>query len=288
MKIGAREIGTGNPCAIVCEIGINHNGSVETAKKMIDVAVEVGADFVKFQKRTISAVYTQDELARPRESPWGTTNGDQKRGLELSWEAYAEIDAHCEDVGITWFASPWDTASVTFLEQFDVPAYKVASACLTDTALLHAIRRTGKPVICSTGMSTIKEIGDAYDLFAWSGTPPALLVCTSTYPADLSDLHLARIWTMQTAYPAAVIGYSGHEVGIWTTVCAAAMGASIIERHLTLDRAMYGSDQAASLEPKAFAKMVQEIRDWETARGDGAIRLLPAEMAVREKLRRVK
>jgi N-acetylneuraminate synthase len=287
LKIGSREIGPGHPCFIVAEIGINHNGDVGLAKQLIDAAIESGADAVKFQKRTVEVVYSEEELARPRDSPWGTTNGDQKRGLEFDREEYAEIDLYCRAEGIPWCASPWDTESVVFLEQFDVPCYKIASACVTDLALLQMIRHTRKPVIMSIGMSTAEELAEAHDLFAWQAYP-ALLVTTSTYPATIADLHLERIKTLADRYPASVVGYSSHSVSPWPALCAAAMGAKIVEAHLTLDRSLYGSDQASSLEPAAFAKMTQEIRDWEIARGSGEIRLLDCEAAVREKLRRVR
>ena len=287
MKIGRHEIGANHPCYVIAEIGICHNGSLDLAKQLIDVAVDAGADAVKFQKRTISIIYTHEELVRPRESLFGSTNGDLKRGLEFDRGQYAEIDRYCSAKGIAWFASPWDVSSVAFLEQFNVPAYKVASACITDQVLLQTIQRTGKPVILSTGMSTVDELDAAYGLCS-ATQPPAMLCCTSTYPAAIDDLHLERIHTLEYRYRDSVIGYSSHSVSPWFALNAVAMGAKIIEAHLTLDRSMWGSDQAASLEPQAFKKLVTEIRDFERARGSGELGLLPCEKAVREKLRRVK
>lgn len=284
MKIGNFEINNGR-CFVVSEIGINHNGSVDIAKKLIDAAKEAGADAVKFQKRTVEIVYSPEELDRPRESHFGNTNRDLKLGLEFGRREYDEIDRHCREKEILWFASPWDTESVKFLEQFGVPCYKVASACITDKELLKAINETKKPVIVSTGMSTRFQVDEVYDCIE---APVAFLACTGAYPANIIDLNLERIHTLQKLYPRIPIGYSGHEVGIWSSLCAVAMGACIVERHLTLDRAMWGSDQAASLEPMAFAKLVTEIRDFEKARGSGELRLLDCEVEVMKKLRRVK
>lgn len=284
------DIGNGR-CFVVAELGINHNGSIEIAKKLIDAAKAAGADAVKFQKRTISIVYSTEELARPRENPFGETNGHLKRGLEFNFDEFTEIDTYCREKEILWFASPWDTDSVKFLEQFGVPCYKVASACLTDLGLLQAIEYTEKPVIMSTGMSTKEQIDNALDELAHISFPHAkiaLLACTGAYPAAIVDLNLERLHTLQLLFKNIPIGYSGHEVGIWSTLCAVAMGACIVERHLTLDRSMWGSDQAASLEPMAFGKLVTEIRDFEKARGSGELRLLECEIEVMKKLRRVK
>ena len=278
--------GQDKPCFVVAELGINHNGSVEIAKQLIDAAVAAGANAVKFQKRTVEVVYTPEELARPRENPFGKTNGDLKRGLEFSFEDYCEISDHCDVKEIQWFASPWDVESVAFLKGFGVPFYKVASACITDKALLSAITTTEKPVIISTGMSDEYQISDAVDFFG--DTPMAILACTSTYPAAIVELNLARIYKLQQMFPRDTIGYSGHEVGIWSTLCAVAMGAKVVERHLTLDRAMWGSDQAASLEPPAFAKLITEIRDFEKAYGTEVLECLESERPILEKLRRVK
>ena len=284
MKIGNHEVGPDNPCFVIAEAGINHNGDIKIAKQLIDAAKVAGCQAVKFQKRTVDVVYSAEELARPRESPFGTTNGDLKRGLEFSLADYLEIDDYCAKKEILWFASPWDEESVDFLEDFEPPCYKVASACLTDIELVKKIADNKRPVIMSTGMSSLEEISRAYNVL----DHPALLACTSTYPASLVELNLNRIKALQHYFPDDVIGYSGHEVGIWSTLCAVAMGACIVERHITLDRSMWGSDQAASIEPHGFALLVREIRDFEKALGDGKIGIIESELAIRDKLRRVK
>ena len=289
MKIVNYEIGMGQPCFIVAEAGVNHNGSLELAKKLIDAAVDAGANAVKFQKRSIEICYTKEELDKPRESPWGTTNRQQKEGLEFGLNEYLEIDDYCEEKGIIWYASPWDIESADFLDSFDIPVWKVASACVTDIELLRYMAESNKPVIISTGMSTLKEVESAVFVFETAGYKPediALLSCVSTYPTPIEELNLLKIVTLKDYFLGHPIGYSGHEVGLWTTLAAVAMGACIVERHLTLDRASYGSDQAASLEPIAFTKLVVEIRDLERARGDGKIDIIKSEMAIREKLRR--
>ena len=288
ITLAGRPIGAGHPCRVVAELGINHNGSVQIAEALIDAAVAAGADAVKLQKRTVEVVYMPEDLARPRESPFGTTNGDLKRALEFDARQYAEIDAHCRARRIPWFASAWDVESVAFLDAFDVPAHKVASACLTDLALIAAMTKAGKPLILSTGMSTPEEIAAASRSVESSGTSYALLVTTATYPAPIDQLHLRRLATLQAWYPQIPIGYSGHETGLWTTLCAVAMGASIVERHLTLDRSAWGTDHAASLEPHALKKLIEEIRSFERAAGSSEIRRLPGEAAAWEKLRRVK
>jgi len=289
MKIVNYEIGMGQPCFIVAEAGVNHNGSLELAKKLIDAAQAAGANAVKFQKRSIEICYTKEELDKPRESPWGTTNRQQKEGLEFGLNEYLEIDDYCEEKGIIWYASPWDIESADFLDSFDIPVWKVASACVTDIELLRYMAKSKKPVIISTGMSTLKEVESAVFVFETAGYKPediALLSCVSTYPTPIEELNLLKIVTLKDYFLGHPIGYSGHEVGLWTTLAAVAMGACIVERHLTLDRASYGSDQAASLEPIAFTKLVVEIRDLERARGDGKIDIIKSEMAIREKLRR--
>jgi len=283
--------GEDKPCFVVAEIGINASGSVDIAKKMIDAAVDAGANAVKFQKRTIDVVYSEEELSRPRESPFGKTNGDLKRGLEFSREDYATIAHYCMHKEITWFASPWDIGSVEFLEKFRVPFYKVASACVTDYELLKAITATKKPVIISTGMSSMREIESAMDVVTENGShfgvhDIALLACTATYPSALSELRLDRILTLKQRFSYLPIGWSHHAVSPWPALCAAVMGAKIIECHLTLDRSMWGSDQSSSLEPAAFKKLVQEIRSFEIARGDGTIGMIESERPVLEKLRR--
>ena len=275
------------PVFIIAEVGINHNGDVNMARQLIEAAKWAGVDAVKFQKRTVDVVYTPEELSRLRESPFGATNGDLKRGLEFGTDEYEQIDDVCFFHNIPWFASPWDVGSVGFLQKFEVPWYKVASACITDLSLLHAINGTQKPVIISTGMSTLGQIGKAVWCFP-DRQDISLLVCTSTYPAKVEELNLSRIHTLMEVFPQFKIGYSGHEVGIWTTLCAVAMGAEVVERHITLDRSMWGSDQAASLEPKAFKKLVEEIRTFEQAFGDGQLGVIESEKVVLEKLRRFK
>jgi len=284
VQIAGKVVGSGNPCFVVAEIGINHNGDLSLAKKLIDVAVASGCNAVKFQKRTVDVVYTAAELAKPRENPFGATNGDLKRALEFGAIQYGEIDAYCREKGITWFASPWDEASVDFLEKFNVPCHKVASASLTDDNLLRHIRATKKPVIISTGMSTLAQIDHAVDVLGIRDL--IILHATSTYPANYDELNLKVIPVLSKRFNVPV-GYSGHETGIPSSVAAVALGACMVERHLTLDRAMWGSDQAASLEPNGMQRLMRDIRLVETAMGDGQKRLLDREVPIMEKLRRV-
>jgi N-acetylneuraminate synthase len=284
LQIGRRLVGPGHPCYVVAEIGINHNGSLDTAKRLIDAAVLTGCDAVKFQKRTVDVVYTAEELARPRESPFGATNGDLKRGLELDRAAYAAIDAYCAERGIAWFASCWDEPSVDFMERFNPPCYKLASASLTDDGLLKRHRRTGRPIVLSTGMSTLEQIDHAVEVMGRDNL--ILMHTTSTYPSEIKDLNLRVLPSLAARYGLPV-GYSGHEVGLAPSIAAVALGACIVERHITLDRAMWGSDQAASVEPQGFARLVRDIRVVETSMGDGVKRVLDAEVAVMKKLRRV-
>ena len=284
VKIGNRLVGENQPCFIVAEIGINHNGDIDLAKRLISVAVGAGCDAVKFQKRTVEVVYTAEELAKPRENPFGPTNGDLKYGLEFEQEEYEEIDAFCKSVKMPWFASPWDEASVDFIQQFAPPVYKIASASLTDDHLLRHVRRTGKPIILSTGMSTYDEIDHAVSML---GNDDLILMhATSTYPAAYDELNLRAIPAMAARYGVPV-GYSGHETGIPTSVCAAALGACCIERHITMDRAMWGSDQAASLEPNGITRLVRDVRLWEQSKGDGIKRVYERELPIIKKLRRV-
>ena len=284
IRIGNRLIGDDQPCFIIAEIGINHNGDVDLAKRLISVALAAGCDAVKFQKRTVEVVYTAEELAKPRENPFGPTNGDLKYGLEFEQEEYEEINAFCKSIKMLWFASPWDEASVDFLEQFHPPVYKIASASLTDDRLLRHIRSTGKPIILSTGMSTYAEIDHAVEILGKEDL--ALMHATSTYPATYPELNLRAIPTMAERYGIPV-GYSGHETGIPTSVCAAALGACCVERHITMDRAMWGSDHAASLEPNGISRLVRDIRLWEQAKGDGVKRVYEREVPIIKKLRRV-
>ncbi len=283
VQIANYQVGSGHPCFVIAEIGINHNGSVETALRLVDAAVESGCQAVKFQKRNIDLVYTQEELSRPRESQFGTTNGDLKRGLEFGVEEYRAIDAYCQKRGILWFASCWDEDSIAFMETFNPPCHKMASACLTHDDLLRVCRGTGRPLILSTGMSTMDQVRHAVDLVGAENL--VLLHTTSTYPSKVEDLGLRVIQTLQREF-ACPIGYSGHEVGLQTSVAAVALGACMIERHITLDRSMWGSDQAASVEPHGLALLVRDIRTVERALGDGVKRVLAEEIASMQKLRR--
>ncbi len=243
-----------------------------------------GCDAVKFQKRTVDVVYTPEELAKPRENPFGPTNGDLKRGLEFDEAAYRAIDAHCKAKGIAWFASCWDEASVDFIDRFDPPAYKIASASLTDDALLAYTRAKGKPIILSTGMSTLEQVDQAVKVL---GSKDLILLHTcSAYPSMYEELNLKVITTLRNRYKVPV-GYSGHETGIPSSAATIALGACVVERHVTLDRSMWGSDQAASLEPNGMNRLVRDIRLIETALGDGVKRVEEREVPVRDKLRRV-
>lgn len=284
VKIGSRLIGPGQPCYVIGDIGINHNGSLDFARRLVEIAAAAGMDAVKFQKRTIDVVYTAEELAKPRENPFGPTNGDLKRGLEFGREQYSKIDADCRRLGIDWFASCWDETSVDFMEPFNPPAYKLASASLTDDHLLRHHRQYGRPIILSTGMSSLAEIDHAVEVL---GTKDLIILhCTSTYPCPASELNLRAIPRLQERYGVPV-GYSGHEVGIVTTAAAAAVGACVVERHITLDRAMWGSDHAASIEPEGIRRLVKYVRAVEEGLGDGEKRVFESEVPVRKKLRRV-
>ncbi|MEY2458898.1 MAG: N-acetylneuraminate synthase [Acidimicrobiaceae bacterium] len=284
VDIAGRRVGADEPCFVVAEIGINHNGDLSLARKLISAAVTAGCDAVKFQKRTVDVVYSADELERPRESPFGATNGELKRGLEFDKEAFAAIDETCRMLGTVWFASCWDEASVDFLEAFDPPCYKIASASLTDDDLLRHHRQYGRPIILSTGMSELKEIDRAVEIL---GTDDLILLhATSTYPSQSEELNLRAIATLRERY-GVPIGYSGHEVGLAASVAARALGACMVERHITLDRAMWGSDQAASVEPSGFQRLVKDIRAVESALGDGVKVVYDSEIPVQEKLRRV-
>ncbi len=283
VKIGNDEIGDGRPCYIIAEIGINHNGDIDIAKRLIDLAKLSGCNAVKFQKRTIDVVYKPEELAAVRESPFGNTNGDLKYGLEFELEEYQEIDRYCRDKNIPWFASCWDEGSVDFIDQFDVPCYKIASASLTDDNLLRHTRSKGKPIILSTGMSTLEQIDHAVEVLCKKDL--IILHSTSTYPAYYEEINLSVIPVLRQRYELPV-GYSGHETGLPSSVAAVALGSCLVERHITLDRAMWGSDQAASLGPSGVIKLVSEIRLVESAMGDGVKRVIEREMPIIKKLRR--
>lgn len=284
IRIGNTMIGDGHPCYIVAEIGINHNGDIDLAKKLIDVAAIAGCNAVKFQKRTIDIVYSSEELARPRESPYGMTNGELKYGLEFEKEEYDEIDLYCKEKKITLYTSPWDEKSVDFMEQYDTPCYKLASASITDDELLKHIKSKGRPIILSTGMSNMDQIDHAVNIV---GTDNLILLhACSTYPAYYEELNLKVIPVLKQRYNVPV-GYSGHETGLPSSVAAAVMGACMIERHITLDRSMWGSDHAASLEPNGIMRLVRDIRLVETSMGDGVKRVIEREIPIMKKLRRV-
>ncbi len=285
VEIRERAIGHGEPVFVIAEIGINHNGSLETAKTLIDGAAFAGCDAVKFQKRTPEACVPRDQWDVPRETPWGRmTYLEYRHRIELDVEQFAEIDRHCRQRGILWFASCWDEESVAALEPLDPPLYKAASASLTDHALLERMRATGKPLMLSTGMSEMAEIEDAV---ARTGTDELLIAhSTSTYPCPPQELNLNMLGTLQERFPGAVVGYSGHEVGLATSWAAVALGARFLERHITLDRAMWGTDQAASVEVLGMHRLVQNVRDVEKALGDGVKRVYASELSARRKLRR--
>lgn len=311
VHINGIAIGRAKPCFFVAEIGINHNGSLEIAKKLIDAAVEAGAQAVKFQKRTVPIVYSAEELAKPRVVDRGvledaikrgvlskeaverlvksdfrdSTNGDLKWALEFTESEYKEIDKYCKEKGIFWFASSWDETSVDFLEKFNPPCHKVASAMLTHAGILKKLKEVGKPVIASTGMSTMEEVKNAVN--ALSGVPLVLLHTVSTYPAKEEEINLRTIAKFRQEFPKIPIGYSGHEPDIAISLAAATIGAHVIERHITLDKKMFGTDQAASLEPQEFAQLISEVREMERAFGDGVKRVWPSEIPIREKLRKI-
>ena len=285
IEIGGHPVGDGYPAYIIAEIGINHNGDINIAKKLIDAAVLAGCDAVKFQKRTIEVVYTREELAKPRENPFGPTNGDLKRGLEFSHDQYAALDKYCREKGIAWFASCWDEGAVDFIEKFNPPCYKIASATLTDDNLLKYHRKYGRPLILSTGMADMPVIEHAIEVLGKDDL--IVLHCTSTYPCKVEELNLKGIITLKEKFPEIPIGYSGHEVGLSTSLAAATLGACVIERHITLDRAMWGSDQAASIEPQGFMRLVRDIRTVEAAMGDGHIKIYDSEKPIISKLRRI-
>ena len=286
IKLGNRMVGDGHPAYVIAEIGINHNGDMDIVKGMIDAAVHAGADAVKFQKRTPEVCTPPEQQKQMRETPWGyITYLDYRYKVEFNEEQYREIDRYAREKGIAWMASVWDEPSVDFLEKFDTPAYKVPSASLTDLPLLKYVRKTGKPMIISTGMSTMEQIHKAVNVI---GTENLVIMhCTSTYPCEPEELNLKMIETLRREFPDNPIGYSGHEVGLVPSAVAVALGASSVERHLTLDRAMWGSDQAASVEPGGFEKLVKYIRVTEAGLGDGVKKVYESEKGSMKKLRRV-
>jgi N-acetylneuraminate synthase len=285
IKVGNRLIGEGYPTYIIAEIGINHNGDLEIAKDMIRAAHEAGADAVKFQKRTPEICVPPEQQSQMRDTPWGyITYLDYRYKVEFGEEEYREIDKLCKSLGIDWFASVWDTASIDFLEKFDPICYKVPSASLTDLELLKKLVATGRPLIVSTGMSTMEEIRTSMALIPLD----RLLIThtTSAYPCAPDELNLKMIETLKGEFDCP-IGYSGHEVGLIPSVVSVSMGACLVERHFTLDRAMWGGDQAASVEPGGFERLVKYIRVTEQALGDGVKKVYDSEIPIRKKLRRV-
>jgi len=269
---------------VIAEIGINHNGSRDITEKLIDAAVDAGCDAVKFQKRTIEDVYTEEDLDRDRDSPWGTTNRQQKQGLEFDKEDYDFINDYCKGAGIEWFASAWDLKSQKFLNQYDCKYNKVASALLTYRELLEEIASQKKHTFISTGMSTLDQIDKAVKIFEDAGCSYELMHCNSTYPMPVEDANLKVMHTLQKRYGCNV-GYSGHESGIIISCAAVAIGASSLERHITLDRSMYGSDQSASLEIGGLKRMMEYIRDISVAMGSPEKKVMDTEVSIAEKLR---
>jgi len=285
ITIGDKTIGPGQSTYIIGEIGINHNGCVETAKRIIDAAVVAGCDAVKFQKRTPDLCVPAHQRDVQRETPWGIMSYiDYKHRIEFGAREYAEIDRYCAERGIHWFASCWDPVALDFIEQFEPVAHKVASASLTDIPLLERLKETGRPIILSSGMSTMDEIRRGVEVVGTEN----LILChsTSAYPCPPELLNLRMVQTLAAEFPGVPIGYSGHETGLQTTVAAVALGACVVERHITLDRAMWGTDQAASVEPGGLGRLVRDIRTIERAIGDGVKVVYDEEIPIRKKLRR--
>jgi len=283
--VGSKVIGDGHPCFIIAEAGINHNGDIKLAKELIDIAVMTGCDAVKFQKRTVDVVYTAEELSKERPSVFGTTNGDLKRGLEFGFDQYNEINDYCKQKNIIWFTSCWDEGSVDFIDRFNPPCYKISSASLTDDNLLKYTKSKNKPILLSTGMSSMEQIEHAVEVL---GTDNLVIYhCTSTYPSDQGELNLSVIKTFRDKFDCP-IGFSGHERGVTPSILAAGFGADSVERHITIDRTLWGSDHAASLEPNGLFRMVRDIRQIPIMMGDGVKHIYKSELPIIEKLRRVK
>lgn len=285
VQLGRRRVGGRHPVYVIAEIGINHNGSLELAEKLIEGAAKAGCDAVKFQKRTPTLCVPMDQWDIRRETPWGTMRYiDYKERIEFGEAEFAHIDRVCQRLGIDWFASPWDVPSVEFLERFNPPCHKIASASLTDHQLLRQVRATHRPIIASTGMSTMQEIDEAVELLG--ETHLLIAHSTSTYPCPAVELNLKTIVTLKRTFPNCPVGYSGHEVGLTTTLAAVALGATFVERHITLDRAMWGTDHSASVDLDGLTQLVSGIRDIEKALGDGVKRVYDSEVPIRAKLRR--
>ncbi len=286
MRVGDRTVGEGSPVFFIGEIGINHNGSLELAQRIIDMAVLCGVNVVKFQKRDPELAVPAHMRDQPRETPWGEMSYlDYKRRLEFGRTEYDVLDAYCRERGVLWTASPWDLPSAEFVESYEVPFHKVPSAHLTNRELLEYLRDTGRPVFLSTGMSTEAEIDRAVELLA--GTGICLLHCNSSYPARHEELNLRYLARLRERYPQAVIGYSGHEQGISASLVAATLGARVIERHITTDRSQWGTDQAASLEFPGLRRLVRDLHNLPLWLGDGRKVVTEAECAVKAKLRSV-
>lgn len=286
VTIGSHQIADDAAVYVIAEIGLNHNGDVDIARRLIDVAADAGAQAVKFQKRTPHVSTPEHMRAVPRETPWGLmTYLDYRYRVEFDRAQYIELGDHATLRGLDWFASPWDLPAVEFLEDLNVVAHKVASASVTDIPLLRALAATGKPIILSTGMSTLEQIDAAVEVL--SDGPLVVLHATSTYPMPAHEANLRTIETLRSRYPGVPIGYSGHERGLQISLAAVALGASVVERHITLDRTMWGSDHAASLEPTGLAHLVRDIRIIGESMGDGVKRVFPGELAPLAKLRRV-
>lgn len=290
VRIGGREVGDGHPCWVIAEAGINHGGDLATALRLVDAAKAAGVDIVKFQTRTPELCVPRDQWDIPRETPWGVLPYiEYKRRIELPLDAYDEIDQHCRAIGFPWFTSLWDEPALARMyPRYDLPALKIPSACVTDLGLLLAARDTHQRVVMSAGMSTLKEIDRAVKVFCPPSFDDTLLLmhCRSTYPSAYSELNLASIGTLRERY-AIPVGFSDHCAGLWMSLCAVALGACAIERHLTLDRSMWGADQSASVEPRGLAQLVRQIRNFEQARGDGRIGPTESEAPVRARLRRI-
>jgi N-acetylneuraminate synthase len=279
-------VGDSQPAYIIAEIGINHNGDLNIAKQMIDAAVHAGVDAVKFQKRTPEIATPPDQQTQMRDTPWGyITYLDYRRKVEFNEDQYCEIDKYCKEKGIMWLVSVWDEPSVDFMEKFETPAYKIPSASLTDFGLIRKARATGKPLILSSGMSTMEQIRKGVNMAGEKNL--VLMHCTSTYPCEPEELNLRMIETLRREFPNIPIGYSGHEVGLVPSAVAVALGACMVERHLTLNRAMWGSDQAASVEPWGFETLVKYIRVSQVALGDGIKKVYASEQPSLQRLRRV-
>ncbi|MCD4663800.1 MAG: N-acetylneuraminate synthase family protein [Bacteroidales bacterium] len=286
VKIRNKMIGENHPVFIIAEIGINHNGSIDVAKKLIDVAVEAGCDAVKFQKRDPEVCTPEKQKNVMKETPWGNmTYLEYKKKIEFWENEYEKIDKYCKEKNIMWFASCWDEKSVDFIECFSPPCYKIPSALLTDDNILKKIKSKGRPIILSTGMSTLKEIEHAVYILGKENL--IILHCTSTYPAKPEELNLKVIQTLKRKFECP-IGYSGHEVGVAPSTIAATIGACTVERHITLDRAMWGSDHAASLEPKGLKILVRDIREIPNIMGNGIKKVYDSEIPIMEKLRKIK